>query len=248
MALELRYLGHATVRLDLDGVRVITDPLLRPRLGPLERRAPPLRRDDHAGIDLVLVSHLHHDHLDLPSLDAVGGEPLVVGPPGIGRLVDRERVVELAPGEGTRVGGWQVTATPAAHSGFRPPIGPRSVALGFVLDNGRRRIYFAGDTDLFPGMAALGPLDVALVPVWGWGPTLGPGHLDPHRAARALALLRPRLAVPIHWGTYWPRLAGRFGRDRLAGPAAAFVAAARELAPTVAVRPLLPASGAVRFD
>jgi L-ascorbate metabolism protein UlaG (beta-lactamase superfamily) len=63
-------------------------------------------------------------------------------------------------------------------------------------------VYAAGDTDLFDGMAALGPIDVALLPVWGWGPTLGPGHLDPARAAEAVHLLLPRVAVPVHWGSF----------------------------------------------
>jgi L-ascorbate metabolism protein UlaG (beta-lactamase superfamily) len=249
MAARLRFLGHGTVLLDLGGLRILTDPLLRSRIGPLERRVPPLRPADHAGIDVVLVSHLHHDHFDPPSLALLDGEPLVIGPPGTRRLLHRSAaVVELVPGRSHRLDGWRVTATPAAHSGFRPPVGPRSVALGFLLDDGRRRIYAAGDTDLFPGMRSLGPLDLALLPIWGWGPTLGPGHLDPIRAARALGLLRPRWAVPIHWGTYWPRLVGRLAPGRFAGPAAAFAAAAAEMAPLVRVAPLPPGAGTLRLD
>ena len=73
-------------------------------------------------------------------------------------------------------------------------------ALGYVIAGGGRRVYFAGDTELFEEMSELRPIDLALLPVWGWGPSLNPGHLDPAGAARALALLRPRVAVPIHWG------------------------------------------------
>lgn len=246
--LRLRYLGHGTVVLDLGGLRILTDPLLRPRLGPLERQVPPLGPGDYEGVDLVLVSHLHHDHLDPPSLAALAGAPTIVGPPGTGGLVDGHPVAELTPGAELRLDGLRVVATPAAHSGFRPPVGPRSVALGFVLDDGRRRVYVAGDTDLFPAMATLRPLDLAVLPIWGWGPRLGPGHLDPVRAARALTLLRPRRALPIHWGTYWPRFTGRLGRERLTGPAAEFLAAASALAPDVAVRPLVPGSEPVRLD
>jgi L-ascorbate metabolism protein UlaG (beta-lactamase superfamily) len=73
--------------------------------------------------------------------------------------------------------------------------------VGYVV-SGSRSVYFAGDTDLFDEMAQLrGRVDVALLPVWGWGPRLGPGHLDPERAAQAAALIRPSLAIPIHWGT-----------------------------------------------
>ena len=70
---------------------------------------------------------------------------------------------------------------------------------------GTASVFFAGDTDLFDEMSGLVPkLDLALLPIWGWGPTIGPGHLDPGRAAEALTLLAPRLAVPIHWGTLRP--------------------------------------------
>ena len=103
---------------------------------------------------------------------------------------------------------------------------------------GSRRIYFAGDTDLFAGMGELAPgLDLALLPVAGWGPSLGPGHLDPERAAEAARLLQPRLAVPIHWGTLRP-LNER--ADPAARPAEEFRRRAAELAPDVAVRILEP--------
>ena len=99
-------------------------------------------------------------------------------------------------------------------------------------------MYFAGDTDLFDGMRELAPdLDVALLPIAGWGPRTPAGHLDPLRAAQALALLRPRTAVPIHWGTY--RRIGLRGREALLrAPADAFARHARELAPEVEVRTL----------
>jgi L-ascorbate metabolism protein UlaG (beta-lactamase superfamily) len=124
------------------------------------------------------------------------------------------------------------------HSGFRPPLGPTAPAIGFVL-RGSRSVYFAGDTDLFDGMSDLGgPVDLALLPVWGWGPTLGRGlHMDPLRAAEALRRIRPRAAVPIHWGTYWPHAMGRVYPDRRVEPPAAFAEYASELAPDVRVLP-----------
>ena len=106
-----------------------------------------------------------------------------------------------------------------------------------------RRVYFAGDTDLFEGMATLAPdLDVALVPIWGWGPSAGAGHLDPRRAAEALRLLRPRLAVPIHWGTYYPLRLGRSLPAFLKEPVEAFRRYAAEHAPSVGLR-VLPVGG-----
>jgi L-ascorbate metabolism protein UlaG (beta-lactamase superfamily) len=143
-------------------------------------------------------------------------------------------------GDTVTVGVVQVTATPAVHDGRRSPWGPTATTLGFVV-NGSRRVYFAGDTDLFPGMDALaGALDLALLPVWGWGPTLGPGHLNPRRAAEALQMLRPRLAVPIHWGTLAPFGLAWFRPRFLVEPPQVFAHHAHELAPqtrVVIVRP-----------
>jgi L-ascorbate metabolism protein UlaG (beta-lactamase superfamily) len=102
-------------------------------------------------------------------------------------------------------------------------------------------VYFPGDTDLFPGMDELaGRLDVALLPIWGWGATIGPGHMDPERAAQAVARLRPKLAIPIHWGTFYP--AGLLGwmPKPFEEPGPTFVGAARRLAPDVPVRILAP--------
>jgi L-ascorbate metabolism protein UlaG (beta-lactamase superfamily) len=111
-------------------------------------------------------------------------------------------------------------------------------SLGYLL-HGPQRIYFAGDTDLFAGMAELaGHVDVALVPIWGWGPRIPAGHLDPARAAEAIARIRPRLAVPIHWGTLRAWGAQR-GLDP-AAPARAFADAVRRVAPHTEVRVLMP--------
>ena len=97
------------------------------------------------------------------------------------------------------------------------------------------RVYFAGDTDVFKEMAQLTGIDLALLPVWGWGPRLGPGHMDPRRAAEALSVLRPRAAVPIHWGTLWPMGLGRVLPNRLQQPPIDFALYATELAPEVQV-------------
>jgi L-ascorbate metabolism protein UlaG (beta-lactamase superfamily) len=164
----------------------------------------------------------------------VGTATPVVAPSGAGRLLRSKgvrRAVELLPGQSTTVAGVRVEATAAEHTASRLPGGEAIPALGYLVGEDPRT-YFAGDTDLFAGMAELAPLDVALLPVAGWGKKLGPGHLDPQRAAAALALLRPSVAVPIHWGTY--RVARR--PDESAGPAEAFARAAAELAPEVEVR------------
>ncbi len=157
----------------------------------------------------MLVSHLHLDHLDLPSLRRVGGGATIVVPHGAGAWLRRagwEHVVELAAGDAVSLGGVAVRAVAARHGGFRPPRGPRAAALGYVLE-GSRSVYFAGDTGFFDAMHLIAPggLDVALLPVAGWGLTLPLAtHLDPLRAAHAARLLGARMTVPIHWGTYRP--------------------------------------------
>ena len=192
-------------------------------------------------MDAVLISHLHWDHLDVPSLRDLGRDTPVFVPAGAGPWMGSAgftHVREMAVGESADVGAVVVRAVPAVHSGYRPPLGPTAPPLGFVV-RGSRSVYFAGDTDLFDGMGQLGePIDIALIPVWGWGPTLGRGlHLDPLRAAQSLRLIRPRAAVPIHWGTYWPHALGRVFPERLVEPPAAFVEYAAELAPDVQTAP-----------
>jgi L-ascorbate metabolism protein UlaG (beta-lactamase superfamily) len=229
---SVSFLGHATVLLEVDGVRVLTDPVLRTRLLFLRRVVPPLTTAAYDGVDVVVISHLHQDHCDVPSLAMLGRHVRIVVPRGGENFVRGngfDNVVALAPGESHRVGPVSVTATPAVHDGGRPPFGPKAVAIGYLIAGPAYRIYFAGDTDLFEAMRDLSPeLDLALVPVWGWGPNLGPGHLDPARAATAVELLRPRRAVPIHWGTFFPYGLRFLYPDRLRIPPRAFARAVAE--------------------
>jgi L-ascorbate metabolism protein UlaG (beta-lactamase superfamily) len=201
------FLGHSTVLVELDGVALLTDPVLRGRVAHLVRRAAPADLRAAALADVVLISHLHYDHLDVPSLRLLGEDICLAVPRGARQWLRGrgfERVTELDVGERMTVGSVTVTAVPARHGGSRRPLGPRSGTVGYVL-RGRRTIYFAGDTALFDDMSKLAPgLDVALLPVAGWGRRLGPGHMNARDAARAVAMLNARLAIPIHWGTLAP--------------------------------------------
>jgi L-ascorbate metabolism protein UlaG (beta-lactamase superfamily) len=239
---RIEYLGHSTVVVDLDGVRLVTDPVLRSRIAHL-RRAVPVDARGLRGVDAVLISHAHYDHLDLPSLEKLGKKVPVVVPRGLGGLLRKrkfETVLEVALGEGVRIGELAITTVQAEHEGSRGPFGASADSLGYVV-SGSRSVYFAGDTDLFGEMAEIGPVDVALVPIWGWGPTVGAGHLDPERAAEAVALLRPRVVVPIHWGTYFPIHLGLAGApDFLELPAVEFTRAVAVTAPEVELRVLRP--------
>jgi L-ascorbate metabolism protein UlaG (beta-lactamase superfamily) len=214
-------------------------------VGHLERRAAPVDLRTAVRPDVVLISHMHLDHFDPRSLRLVDRRAVVVVSSGAGMAAAKlgfSQVVELAAGESFAAGGAVVTATPAEHGAGRWPWS-RHGAIGFTVEGGPRA-YFPGDTDLFDGMRDLaGSLDVALLPVWGWGTRLGPGHLDPHRAALALQLLEPRVAVPIHWGTLYPIGLRRFRRPLMTEPPLAFAREAARLAPDVDVRILEPGAG-----
>ncbi|CAL9383296.1 MBL fold metallo-hydrolase [Streptomyces sp. Tu 3180] len=245
MPVEVTWWGHATCTVEDSHTRVLTDPLFARRLAHLRRRrgAVPPAEARHA--DVALVSHLHADHLHVPSLARLAPGTRLLVPrgarravPGLRRLTHLD-VSEVAPGDVTTVGSLVVRAVPARHDGRRLPVGPhRSPALGYVLE-GEARTYFAGDTGLFDAMAKeVGPVDVALLPVGGWGPHLGEGHLDAGRAAEALARLGARSAVPVHYGTYWPIGMDAVRPHEFHAPGDEFVRLAAVRAPGVAVHRL----------
>ena len=247
LADRVTYLGHATVVLELGGARVLTDPVLRWHVGPLVRRQARPHAARLAPLDAILISHLHLDHFDPPSLRLLPRETPVVTAAGGARPLARlgfADVRELAAGDETMVGGLRITATAAVHEKGRHPLNRATDCIGFVVA-GALSVYYAGDTALFPAMDGLWPgLDVALLPIAGWGLTLPEGeHMGPRQAAEALRLLRPRLAVPVHWGTFALPGAAVLRRGRLAmarGPAD-FRRHARVLAPEVRVE--LPRPG-----
>ena len=219
--------------IDVDGTRLVTDPVLRRRVWHL-RRAAAVEPRLLGTVDGILVSHVHFDHLDHASLRRFDRSLPVAVPNGVGRLLRRwgfERVLEVDAGDELEVGGLALRVTHAEHESRRWPLTAGMPSLGYVAE-GSTSVYFAGDTDLFGGMAELGQVDVAVLPVSGWGSRLPAGHLDASRATEALRLLRPKIAVPVHWGTFRTPFGARLG-DR---PAREFARAAGEVAPDVDVR------------
>ncbi|MFF0199677.1 MBL fold metallo-hydrolase [Streptomyces sp. NPDC005017] len=245
MPVEITWWGHATCTVADSDIRVLTDPLFARRLAHLRRRRGALPPPGAWTADVALVSHLHADHLHVPSLARLAPGTRLLVPRGAPRSVPALRrlshlsISEMAPGDETRVGDVVVRAVPAAHDGRRLPLGPhRSPALGYVVE-GEGRTYFAGDTGLFDTMAKeVGPVDVALLPVGGWGPYLGDGHLDARRAAQALALLGAGSAVPVHYGTYWPIGMDAVRPHEFHAPGQEFARLAAESAPDVTVHRL----------
>jgi L-ascorbate metabolism protein UlaG (beta-lactamase superfamily) len=199
--------------IELDGVRILTDPVLGDRLGPLRRAGPTPDPASIGPVDGVVISHAHPDHFNRASMRAVEGGPLVVVPRGLGpRAVQTgRRVREVTVDDSLEIGGVRVTAVRARHA--RWPLHPGARALGYLIE-GSSSVYFAGDTALHAGMSQLaGRVDVALLPVGRWGPPRGPARLSPATAVDAARLVGARTVIPIHWGTlYLPGFgAGRWG-------------------------------------
>src|SRR3954462_12742864 len=166
--MKITWLGHATVVIETSDSCRIKDPALRAPSLPLPRHSASVRAPEH--VDAVLMSHLHHDHLDMPSLRPIDAP--VIGPRGTSRtLRSRPDVTEVTPGDSLPVGDPPVTVVRAIHDGRRWHLARRrdDDTLGFVVDGDGARVYFAGDTEVYDEMRDLPPVDVALVPIWGWG-------------------------------------------------------------------------------
>lgn len=218
--LALTWFGHSTFLIRIGGRVVMTDPVITERIGRGAlhlHRLPPLLPDPALirRLDVIVISHADYDHLDLPSLEMLAArfpDAQVYVPEGTGFLVRRAgfaNVFELAWYERAAPAGLTVTAVPAIHAVRRLPFPVDSMHwAGYVVSDGQRRVYFAGDTAAGPYFAEtrrrLGPVDVALVPAGAWSPRgfERPYHAEPEEAAAIARTMGARLAIGMHWGTF----------------------------------------------
>lgn len=218
MSLAVTWWGHASATVELGPVRVAIDPLLVDRLFHLRRHGVSPTHEAFEA-DVVVVSHLHSDHCHLPSLARFAPDlPIVVprGSEGLLARLGRDRLVPVEPGQVVEVAGARIEVLGATHDGRRLPLTRLSApALGFRITaasaDGDRSLWFPGDTELRADMDGVAPVDLALAPIGGWGPTLAEGHMGPEDAATAVSRVGARATLPVHWGTFWP-----VGLDRLA--------------------------------
>lgn len=204
--LGVTWWGHSSMSIRMGDVVVATDPLLTRRLFHLHRStpAPPA---EATRADVVLISHLHRDHLHLPSLARFDRSVPVVVPRGAAAIVKGlgdHALVEVEPGDRVRVAGLDVEVLPAHHDGRRSVVETTPApAVGFRFGDGASSCWYPGDTG-WQDFTGIAPVDLAAVPIGGWGPTLGEDHLDPDEAARAVAEVGARWALAVHYGTFWP--------------------------------------------
>ena len=235
----LTWWGHSTSTWRDAGATVLFDPTLTARLGHLRRVRGPVPPSYAAQADIILISHLHADHAHLPSLRLVPRSAVLVVPVGSRRLFQPIiarglQLREVQPGDVMEFGGLQVRVMAADHDGRRLPGSPhRGPALGYLV-LGSRQCWYPGDTGPDFAYEEVMDVDLALLPVGGWGPTLGQGHLNARQAAEVVRHTRAKSAVPVHWGTWWP-IGLRQRSDLIDLPAAAFVDEVARLGPATSV-------------
>lgn len=216
--LRTTWLGHSTVLLEIDGARVLTDPVWSERISPFGLAAPrrfqpvPIAIADLPALDAIAISHDHFDHLDRPTIVSLIplGVPFVV-PLGVGHYLEAwgvppSLIVELDWWESTQIRELRITATPSQH--FSGRVGGRNKTLwsSFVFETGTRKIFFSGDTALTPEFvdvrARFGRFELVMLEVGGFDPAWDHIHLGPANALAALELLGGGRFMPVHWGTF----------------------------------------------
>ena len=220
--LRVTWLGHSTVIVEIDGLRVITDPVFGPRtaplswLGPARWYAPPIALDELPPIDAVLLSHDHYDHLDQPTIDVMKDwDTTFIAPLGVGAHLEywgvpNDRIVELDWWDRTRIGAegeLELVMVPSRHASGRSLFDQNATLWGgYALIGPRHRVYFSGDTGLFPAMTEigerLGPFDLTMIEVGAYGQSWPDWHIGPEQAVRAHRMVRGELLLPIHWGLF----------------------------------------------
>ena len=214
------WIGHASFLVQVGGLNLLTDPVLSKRTSPVQWAGPGrlaplgLSFDELPGIDVVLVSHNHYDHLDEPTVRKLARRdaPLFVVPLGLRRWFEKrgiERVVELDWWQSTEFGALRVHAVPAQHfSGRVAHDRNRSLWCGFVYEIAGQRHYFAGDTGYGPDFADIGagfsPIDIAMIPIGAYEPRsfMRPVHVDPQEAVCIHQDVGARVSLAMHWGTF----------------------------------------------
>lgn len=217
--LRITWMGHSSLLIEIDGHRILTDPVWGPRtspltwLGPSRWYEPPVALDELPSLDAVLISHDHYDHLDHPTIVAMSGwDTTFIVPLGVaahleywGVPVDRIREVDWW--DPIALDGLEIVCTPARHASGRHLFDQdRTLWAGYALIGPEHRVFFSGDTGLFPGLRdigeRLGPFDLTMLEVGAYNRAWPDWHLGPEQAVRAHQMLGGGPMLPIHWGLF----------------------------------------------
>lgn len=217
--LRARWLGHATTLLDLDGARLLIDPVWATRcspfthVGPKRFHPPPLPLADLPALDAVLISHDHYDHLDRSVMRALAATDVrFITTLGVGAHLEAwgiagHRITELDWGDQTALGALQITALPARHFSGRS-LRDRNETLwaSWALVGPSHRVYYSGDSGYYdafhPIGAHYGPFDLTLIAIGAYGPTWPDIHITPEEAVAVHLDVQGGLMIPVHWGTF----------------------------------------------
>ncbi|GAB3467004.1 MBL fold metallo-hydrolase [Actinophytocola sediminis] len=219
--LRVSWLGHATVLVELEGRRILFDPVWSERaspsalLGPRRLHPVPVPIADLPPVDAVVISHDHYDHLDMTTIRRIAAlwpRTRFVVPLGVGAHLERwrvspERIDELDWTESATVAGIELTATAARHfSGRLRPGGNTTLWASWVVAGERHRVFYTGDSGYFDGYQEIGerhgPFDVTFIQVGAYSPYWPDIHMTPEEGVATHRAVRGGLLVPVHWGTF----------------------------------------------
>jgi L-ascorbate metabolism protein UlaG (beta-lactamase superfamily) len=216
--LRVTWLGHSTLLVEIDGYRVLIDPVWGERAspvswaGPKRFHRPPLALADLPKLDAVVLSHDHYDHLDYPTiLELAKSDVKFIMPIGVGSHLEywgvpAKRIVELEWWETHQVGDLKLVATPARHFSGRDLTRNKTLWSGWAFVGDEHRVYYSGDTAMFDGFTEIGekygPFDVTIIETGAYNQRWADVHLGPEQAVQAHRMVGGQLMIPVHWGTF----------------------------------------------
>lgn len=211
---SITFIGHSTLLIDIDGFRILTDPILTrwvyfiPRLARIKFNANHLSDK----VDLILISHTHHDHLNRRTLKKFNSKTILATHSNNKKYLGKckfDNIIELEHWQKKEFsdGKVAITSVPASHSKTLP-WGPQGTASGFIIESLKQNIYFAGDTSfskkIFRKIAKKFKINTLLMPIGAYSPRwmLKSEHTDPKEAIETLKIIKAKVMIPIHWGSF----------------------------------------------